>query len=62
MKVIIEKGGQFLIFIKHDGKYYFSAAKTTKNKSELYVTSFRHTNLKDIESEKKMGWVIKDEL
>jgi len=60
--VIIEKGGQFLIFMKKGNKYYFVVVKTTKNKKELYMTSFRHTNLKDIKDEKKKGRIIKDDL
>jgi len=61
-KLIIEKDGQFLVFIKQNGKYYFTVIKTTRNKNELYMTSFRYTNLKDIEDEKKKGRIIKDEL
>jgi len=36
--------------------------KATRDKNELYMTSFRYTNLKDIEDEKKKGRIIKDEL
>ena len=61
-KIIIEKEGQFLVFIKQDGKYYFSVVKTTKDRNELYITSFRYTNLNDIKSEMKKGKVIRNEL
>jgi len=58
---IIEKDGRVLVFIKKEDKYYFSVVKTTEDKQELYLTSFRPTDLKDISREMKKGRMIKNE-
>lgn len=60
--LIIEKEGQFLVFIRQEDNYYFTVVKTTQDREELYMTSFRHTNLKNIEDEKRKGRIIKNEL
>lgn len=61
-QVIIEKQGQFIVFVKQSGKYYFAVIKTTQNRDELYMTSFRVTGERDVKSEMKKGTVIKNEM
>ncbi len=58
--VIVKKQDRILVFIKDNSKYYFSVIKTTEDKQELFLTSYRHTNKDDIEREKKTGEVIRD--
>ena len=60
--VIIQKGDQNLIFIKKDNKIYFSVIKSTESGDELYLTSFRLSNEKDMKNEMGKGSVIKNDL
>lgn len=61
-QMIINQKGEKLVCIEQDKKYYLAVIKATKNKKELYLTSFRMTNLEDIKREAKKGEIIKNEL
>jgi len=61
-QLIINQKGEKLVCIEQDKKYFLAVIKSTKNKSELYLTSFRMTNLEDIKREAKKGEIIKNEL
>lgn len=60
--LIVKDGGQTMVFIKHSGVYYHSVVKSTRSGGEVFLTSFRHTNLEDIKRIKAKGKIIKDEM
>ncbi|MBL7997442.1 MAG: minor capsid protein [Candidatus Kapabacteria bacterium] len=54
--------GQKLLFAKRDGKIYFAAVKTTKDKSENYLVSYFTTDEKYVtNNRKKATSIIRDE-
>jgi len=48
------------MFIPKDGQYLLAVVKATKDKKELFCTSFRYTNPDDIKYYKKKGIVINE--
>jgi hypothetical protein len=61
-QVIIQDGDQTMVFIRVGENIYHTVIKATKDGEELYLTSFRPSNLKDIERMKKKGNVVKNDL
>jgi len=61
-QLIIKKGTENLLFVKRNGKYFAAVVKITQDRSRLFLTSFRRTNLKDINLLKRSGKIIYDKL
>ncbi|MDD2367346.1 MAG: phage minor head protein [Desulfuromonadaceae bacterium] len=61
-ELVIEKEGYKIVAAKREGSIYMAVVKTTTGKDELYLVSYRKTNLRDIEAEKAGGNVIHDVL
>jgi len=61
-QIVIEKEKRNLVFIERGEKDYFAVVKAVHMKNELYLTSFRFTNEKDIINEMKKGRLIKNVL
>jgi len=58
--LIIKSGEAKYMFIPKDGQYLLAVVKATKDKKELFCTSFRYTNPDDIKYYKKKGIVINE--
>ena len=61
-KLIIQDGSKTLIFIKMNGRIYHAVIKSTRSGKTLFLTSFRFTNMKDVDRMKQRGRILKDEL
>lgn len=57
-ELVIEKDGYKVLAAKRAGSIYMAVVKTTTGKDELYLVSYRKTNLRDVEAEKTGGNVI----
>lgn len=61
-QLIINLQAEKLVCIEKADKYYLAVIKATKDKKELFLTSFRMTNLEDLKREAKKGEIVKNEL
>lgn len=61
-KAIVKEGENVLIFIKANEAYYHAVVKSTRNGQEIYLTSLRKTNLKNIQNVLKRGEVLRNDL
>lgn len=61
-QTVIRDGDNTMVFIRMRGKIYHAVVKTTKSGQRDYVTSYRLTDMADVERMKRKGTVIKDEL
>jgi hypothetical protein len=60
--VVIEKNGFKEVFAGQTERYYLAVVKMTKDKTELFVQSFRRASVADIRREMKKGTVLIDRL
>lgn len=60
--IVVEKEGYKEVFAGEAGRYYLAVVKTTTDKAELFVQSFRKASMADIRREMKTGTVIVNKL
>lgn len=61
-QTIIQDGDRTLVFLKMDGKIFHAVVKSTDSGKKLFMTSYRLTNIGDVQRAKQRGIVIKDEM
>lgn len=61
-QLIIQDGELTFVYIKRNGKFYHASIKVTGERHELYLTSFRTTNIASMNRKMKKGEVLKNEL
>jgi Phage Mu protein F like protein len=59
--VVSQSSGGSLVYFERDGKLYEVAIKATRNKKELYLTSYHFASERNIRSAIKNGKVVRDE-
>jgi hypothetical protein len=61
-QLVIEEKGRYLLFVRRGEKLYYAVVKTTRDRKELLLTSFRRTGEDDLRDAMRKGHVIKNEL
>lgn len=61
-QLIVQDGDNTFVFLRVDKKIYYGAIKATGSGETNFLTSLRKAEMKDVESIKRKGRVLKDEL
>jgi hypothetical protein len=61
-QLIVKDRDRHRICVKDDGQYCYAVVKVTRDRSELYLQSFRRTRPNDTKTTMEEGEVIKDDL
>jgi len=60
-QLVVQDGGQTLVFIRANGNIYHAAVKTTRTGTANYLTSYRLSGEADVARMRKKGTVVRNE-
>lgn len=61
-QLVVQDGDQVLVFVRRDSEFYHAVIKSTGSGKALFLTSYRITNMADVQRIMKKGRVIRNEL